>query len=217
MPFNTALSGLNAASADLSVTANNIANSATTGFKQSRAEFADVFATAYSGMSRTAIGSGVRLSTVSQQFTQGISLSRATTSIWRSRGRASSRSTTTARGSFTREGAFQWIATAMSSAQRENACSPTPCRIRSRETFNRGSMDALRLNTTESAPQATSAVEAVFICAPTRRISRACRSIQRIPRPTASRPRMTVYDSLGRSHTGSLFFRNVGPLAWESH
>ena len=40
MPFAVALSGLNAASADLNVTANNIANANTTGFKASRAEFA---------------------------------------------------------------------------------------------------------------------------------------------------------------------------------
>ena len=44
MPFAVALSGLNAASSDLNVTANNIANANTTGFKASRAEFADVFA-----------------------------------------------------------------------------------------------------------------------------------------------------------------------------
>ncbi len=35
MSFSIALSGLNAASADLGVTANNIANANTTGFKQS--------------------------------------------------------------------------------------------------------------------------------------------------------------------------------------
>ena len=44
MPFTIALSGLNAASADLAVTANNIANGSTTGFKSSRTEFADLFA-----------------------------------------------------------------------------------------------------------------------------------------------------------------------------
>ena len=44
MPFRIALSGLNAASSDLGVTANNIANVNTTGFKGSRAQFAEVFA-----------------------------------------------------------------------------------------------------------------------------------------------------------------------------
>ncbi len=62
MSFNTALSGIKAASSDLGIIGNNIANSATTGFKSSRAEFADVF---------TSIGQGVRLQTAAQQFSQG--------------------------------------------------------------------------------------------------------------------------------------------------
>ena len=71
MSFNTALSGLNAAQADLSVTSNDIANVNTTGFKESRAEFGDIFATSSLGSSSTAIGSGVLLSKVGQLFTQG--------------------------------------------------------------------------------------------------------------------------------------------------
>ena len=71
MPFRSALSGLNAASAELRVIGNNIANSATTGFKESRAQFADIFATSNLGVSANAIGSGVRVAAVSQQFTQG--------------------------------------------------------------------------------------------------------------------------------------------------
>lgn len=71
MPFAIALSGLNAASADLSVTANNVANVNTTGFKSSRAQFAEVFAVGTQSVSSSASGSGVRLSAVAQQFTQG--------------------------------------------------------------------------------------------------------------------------------------------------
>ncbi|PCJ50649.1 MAG: flagellar hook protein FlgE [Gammaproteobacteria bacterium] len=71
MSFNTALSGLNAAQADLSVTSNDIANVNTVGFKESRAEFGDIFATSSLGSSSTAIGSGVLLSKVAQQFNQG--------------------------------------------------------------------------------------------------------------------------------------------------
>ncbi|MGN6479364.1 flagellar basal body protein, partial [Luteibacter sp.] len=43
MPFDIALSGINAASTDLEVTANNIANTSTVGFKGSRAEFSQVY------------------------------------------------------------------------------------------------------------------------------------------------------------------------------
>ena len=71
MPFRIGLSGLNAAQADLKVTGNNIANVGTIGFKQSRAEFADVFASSKFGSASTAIGSGVSLAATAQQFTQG--------------------------------------------------------------------------------------------------------------------------------------------------
>ncbi|MDH5517324.1 MAG: flagellar hook protein FlgE [Gammaproteobacteria bacterium] len=71
MSFNISLSGLNAASSDLSVTSNNIANVGTTGFKGSRAEFVDIFATSTLGNADNAIGSGVLLSSVTQQFAQG--------------------------------------------------------------------------------------------------------------------------------------------------
>ncbi|HYG05670.1 MAG TPA: flagellar hook protein FlgE [Stenotrophomonas sp.] len=71
MGFNTSLSGINAANADLNVTSNNIANVNTTGFKESRAEFADMFQSTAYGLARNAVGSGVRVSNVAQQFSQG--------------------------------------------------------------------------------------------------------------------------------------------------
>ena len=71
MAFRVAISGLKAASGDLDVVSNNIANSNTTGFKKSRAEFVDVFAVTDLGASSTTPGSGVRMSNVAQQFTQG--------------------------------------------------------------------------------------------------------------------------------------------------
>lgn len=71
MSFNTALSGLQAASIDLNVTSNNIANVATTGFKFSRTEFGDIYAISPFGNSPTAVGNGVQIDNVSQQFTQG--------------------------------------------------------------------------------------------------------------------------------------------------
>jgi len=71
MPFTIALSGLNAASADLGVAANNIANVNTNGFKMSRAQFSEVFAVGTQSVSSSAAGSGTRLSSIAQQFTQG--------------------------------------------------------------------------------------------------------------------------------------------------
>lgn len=64
MGFSTALSGLKAASTTLAVTGNNIANSQTVGFKQSRAQFGEVMAGA-------GAGAGLGVSNIAQQFTQG--------------------------------------------------------------------------------------------------------------------------------------------------
>jgi flagellar hook protein FlgE len=71
MSFYTALTGLNGAQADIAASSNNIANVGTTGFKLSRAEFGDIFATSPLQNSTSSIGSGAILKGVKQQFTQG--------------------------------------------------------------------------------------------------------------------------------------------------
>ncbi|MGC1509819.1 flagellar hook protein FlgE [Ketobacter sp.] len=71
MGFNIALSGLNAAQAQLDVTSNNIANVDTTGFKGSRTAFGDIYANSAFGNSDTAVGNGVLLQEVQQLFEQG--------------------------------------------------------------------------------------------------------------------------------------------------
>ena len=71
MSFYTSLTGLNAATTMLGVTANNIANVGTTGFKRSRADFGDIFATSPLQKATNTVGQGVALKQVSQEFTQG--------------------------------------------------------------------------------------------------------------------------------------------------
>jgi flagellar hook protein FlgE len=71
MSFQQGLSGLNAASKNLDVIGNNIANSGTYGAKGSRAEFADVYAAALNGAGSNQVGIGTSLQSVAQQFTQG--------------------------------------------------------------------------------------------------------------------------------------------------
>ena len=71
MGFEQGLSGLNAASKSLDVIGNNVANSSTVGFKESQAQFADVYASSMGGSAADQAGIGVRVATVAQQFTQG--------------------------------------------------------------------------------------------------------------------------------------------------
>ena len=72
MSFQTGLSGLNAASRNLDVIGNNIANANTTGMKASRTEFASlVAATIGTGGGGNGAGIGVEVAAISQSFTQG--------------------------------------------------------------------------------------------------------------------------------------------------
>jgi len=71
MSFYTSLSGLKGAQTDLSAISNNIANVGSTGFKKSRAEFGDLFASAPTQTTKMTAGQGTRLNGIKQQFTQG--------------------------------------------------------------------------------------------------------------------------------------------------
>ena len=71
MGFQSGLSGLNAASQNLDVIGNNVANASVVGFKSSRTLFADVYAASLNGAGANAIGIGTKVADVQQQFTQG--------------------------------------------------------------------------------------------------------------------------------------------------
>ncbi|GAL06870.1 flagellar hook protein FlgE [Photobacterium aphoticum] len=71
MGFNISLSGIGASQKDLNTTSNNIANSNTFGFKESRAEFGDVYSSSIFSNAKTTTGGGVQTSVVAQQFHEG--------------------------------------------------------------------------------------------------------------------------------------------------
>jgi flagellar hook protein FlgE len=69
--FDIALSGLNATSNAINVTANNLANLNTTGFKESQVSFQDLFAQSLGVVNQTQPGFGVATAGVIEQFNQG--------------------------------------------------------------------------------------------------------------------------------------------------
>ena len=72
MSFQTGLSGLSAASQNLDIIGNNIANANTVGMKSSRGEFADLVASAIgAGGNSSVAGIGTAVASISQNFSQG--------------------------------------------------------------------------------------------------------------------------------------------------
>ena len=71
MSFQQGLSGLNSSAKQLDVIGNNVANANTVGFKQAMAQFSDMYAASLSGSGAVQIGTGGKIAAVMQQFTQG--------------------------------------------------------------------------------------------------------------------------------------------------
>lgn len=215
MSFGIALSGLNAAQTDLNVTANNIANSATTGFKQSRSEFAELFAVSPQGVSRNQFGNGVRVAAVSQQFTQGNTNTTNNSMDLAISGQGFFVLSDGGASAYTRSGAFGVDSggyVVNSQSQRLQVYPP------STTGFNTSTTTDLRLVTSESAPQATSEVEAVFNL-PSNAVPPTTTPFDAAEPSSYNEGRaVTIYDSLGAAHTASLYFvKSATANEWSMH
>ena len=71
MSFQQGLSGLSAASQNLDVIGNNVANSETVGFKESTTQFADLYSGAQASAVQLQVGLGTEVSAVTRDMTQG--------------------------------------------------------------------------------------------------------------------------------------------------
>lgn len=203
MPFALALSGINAANSDLNTTANNIANVDTVGFKESRAEFASLFAQTQQGVSQTAIGNGVATSEIAQQFSQGNINSTSNNLDLALSGNGFFVVSNNGALAYTRNGAFQvdpngYLVTA--SGERVQGYAPL-----SNGGFNTGGLSDLQLTTAQVAPQATTTANLTLnlpsnATAPTTAFNPTDATTYN---NTTS---LTVYDSLGAAHTAQLYF-----------
>ncbi len=210
MTFRTSLSGLDAASTDLSVVGNNIANASTNGFKQSRAEFVDVFATTFTGVSGNTPGSGVRVATVAQQFGQGnIEFTSSNLDLAIS-GEGFFIVDDSGAQAYTRAGAFTTDRDGFvvdSSGRQLQAFPPN-----NNGTFNTGSLSSVQLSTSDSAPNPTSTVT------PTLNLD----ARQAVPINPAFDPldansynhstSTTIYDSLGNGFPATMYFQSSNPV-----
>ncbi|WFC40467.1 flagellar hook protein FlgE [Pseudoxanthomonas sp. SE1] len=217
MAFNSSLSGMKAANADLNVTSHNIANVNTSGFKESRAEFAEVFSSTGYGLLRNGVGAGVRLTNVAQQFSQGdinqtgryldmaidkegfFTVSNNGTNV------------------YTRAGNFQRDPNGYVTTPEGYRLQVFPPRADG-VGFDTGNMVDLRLLTTDSPPSPTTSVE-LGVTLPGNAAEPTITPFS--PTDSASyneTTSVTVYDSLGVAHQQTVYYvKTPNPNEWQMH
>ena len=212
--FSIALSGLTAASSDLDVTANNIANADTIGFKSSRAEFADLYASGAADLNQAVTGEGVELATNAQQFTQGDITTTSSNLDLAISGDGFFTLQDASNGLvYSRNGEFQEDSQGNVVSSSGAALQVYPPLING--GFNTGTLTDLNLQTAQSAPLATTKGTVVLNLP----------ADSPIPTGGAFNPAdsttynqstsTTVYDSLGNSYPATFYFSaTANPSVW---
>ncbi|RTE86162.1 MULTISPECIES: flagellar hook protein FlgE [Gammaproteobacteria] len=225
MSFNIALSGMAASQKDLDVTANNIANVKTTGFKQSRAEFADVYASSIFSNNRTKAGDGALTSQVAQQFAQGTLNFTENALDMAIKGNgffATSPSITSQDLSYTRAGNFKLNPNNFIVDNEGNFLQTFPVDRRSGDTTSVAvsTMQPVRIPDVAGAPSETSNIyTAMNVDARVTPIVETAPGASNfdpsVPSTYHSSTSTTVYDSLGESHIVNMYFVKRDPNTWD--
>ena len=211
--FSIALSGLTAASTNLDVTSNNIANADTIGFKGSRAEFADVYANSAASLNSSETGEGVRVAATAQQFTQG-NISTTSSNLDLAISGSGFFTLQDANGiSYTRNGEF-------SEDQNGNVVTSTGQLLQvypplANGGFNTGALSNLNLQTAQSAPAATTG-GTVTLNLPAGSTQPTQTPFDPTNGATYNQSTSTtVYDSLGNAYPATFYFSQTAtPNVW---
>ncbi|GBL44441.1 flagellar hook protein FlgE [Sulfuriferula multivorans] len=212
MGFQQGLSGLNAASKSLDVIGNNVSNANTVGFKESQAQFADVYANSLTGAGASQIGIGTKVAVVAQQFTQGnISASNNPLDVAINGGgffRMSNNGTIT----YARNGQFQLD----KSGYIINATGArlTGYTANANGVLSTGAPADLNINTSDLTPQTTTKVKAVLNLDSGSTVPVTTPFNMADPTTYNSSTAVSVYDSLGNAHTLQTFYVKTGANAW---
>jgi len=217
MSFNIALTGLNAASADLGVTANNIANANTTGFKESRAQFADLFLSNPYGTTETAVGGGVRVAKIAQQFSQGaISVTNNSLDL-----------AVSGTGYFTlsKNGATSYTRAGQFGTDRDGyIVNPSGARLQAYPpiagtgAFNLATLSDVQLSTSDNPPSPTTLLKTGLNLPSAASVPATTPFSSADPTTYNNTTSVTVYDSLGTAHPANLYFvKDATANNWTVH
>ncbi|MEA3150249.1 MAG: flagellar hook protein FlgE [Gammaproteobacteria bacterium] len=212
--FSIALSGLTAASSGLDITANNVANANTVGYKDSRAEFADVYAAGAVNLNTSVTGEGVRLAATAQQFTQGNITTTSSNLDLAISGDGFFTMKDASGVVYSRNGQF-------SEDKNGNVVNATGQALQvypptANGGFNTGALSNLNLQTAQSAPQATSTAS-VILNLPANSTAPVSTPFDPLNTQTYNQSTSTtVYDSLGTAHSATLYFtQSATPSTWK--
>jgi flagellar hook protein FlgE len=212
MSFQHGLSGLSAAARNLDVIGNNVANANTVGAKSSRVEFADMYANSLTGLSAATTGIGVAVSSVAQQFTQGDIVSTQNPLDMAINGRGFFRVSMEGATQYTRNGQFRmdkdgYIVTAQGARL-------TGYQVDAGGATANGTPTELKISTADISPKPTAMARAQLnLDARDAAITAPFDSSD--PDTYHSAMSMSVYDSLGRDHQVTLYYRKTAGNTWE--
>lgn len=212
MSFQQGLSGLNAAAKNLDVIGNNVSNASTVGFKQSQAQFADVYANSLTGAGGSGIGIGVKVAQVAQQFTQGNITATNNPLDMAINGGGFFRMDNGGEIAYQRNGQFQLD-------KNGYIVNPTGGQLtgytaNAAGVLSTGAPAPLAINTADLTPQATTEVNAVLNLDSTETALAAASFDMNDPTTYHSSTAASVYDSLGNQHTLQTYYVKTGPGTW---
>lgn len=212
MSFQQGLSGLNAASKSLEVIGNNVSNSSTVGFKQSRAEFSDVFASSLTGAGSSQIGIGTKLSNVAQQFTQGNISSTSNSLDVAINGGGFFRMSNNGAVTYSRNGQFTMDKQGYLTDAQGNRL--TGYLANSLGVLSTGAATDIQINSADLNPTQTTTVTGTLNLDSTKAALTNAGFSPTNPSTYTSSTSVNVFDSLGNSHVLQSFFVKTGAGAW---
>ena len=215
MSFQSGLSGLNAATKNIDIIGNNVANASTVGFKSSRAIFSDVYASALSGAGSSNIGIGTAIASVQQQFTQGnITVTNNPLDL-AVNGRGFLRFDNNGSVAYSRNGQLHLDSTGYIVNANNLKLTGYPVDVNNK--IVQSAPVPIRLSTSDISPSATTKIEATL------NLDSRAQPIGAAFDPTnastyTSSTSTAVYDSLGNPHSLTFYFaKAAGAGAWDLH
>jgi flagellar hook protein FlgE len=213
MSFQQGLSGLNAAAKNLDVIGNNVSNASTVGFKQSQAQFADVYANSLTGSGGSNIGIGTKVAVVAQQFTQGNITATNNPLDIAINGGGFFRMDVNGEVNYQRNGQFQLDRTGF--IVTPSGAKLTGYTANASGVLSTGAPAPLSINTSDLSPQVTTDVKAVLNLNSSSSAPTVAPFNMDDPLSFNSSMSVSVYDGLGNQHTLQTYFVKTAANTWD--